>query len=155
MSIGAGRWSARSPLERLAATGHGGHTAAVIRHAEAGELIVAQGDEDANMFIVQSGCVEVRRRVGDQVVVHGRLERGDFFGEMSLLESQPRAADVVAVEPTVLVELGAGALLLRIRRDPTLAVEMLQKLSRRIRDLNEGLAGVTTRPDTVVVLEDV
>jgi CRP/FNR family transcriptional regulator/CRP/FNR family cyclic AMP-dependent transcriptional regulator len=155
VSIGAGRWSARSPLERLAATGHGGHTAAVIRHAEAGELIVAQGDEDANMFIVQSGCVEVRRRVGDQVVVHGRLERGDFFGEMSLLESQPRAADVVAVEPTVLVELGAGALLLRIRRDPTLAVEMLQKLSRRIRDLNEGLAGVTTRPDTVVVLEDV
>jgi len=155
VTLGAGRWGARSALERLAATGQGGHSAAVIRHAEAGELIVAQGDEDANMFIVQSGCVEVRRHVGDQVVVHGRLERGDFFGEMSLLESQPRAADVVAVEPTILVELGAGALLLRIRRDPTLAVEMLQKLSRRIRDLNEGPEGVTTRPDTIVVLEDV
>jgi CRP/FNR family transcriptional regulator/CRP/FNR family cyclic AMP-dependent transcriptional regulator len=155
VTLGAGRWGARSGLERLAASGYGGHTAAVIRHAAAGELIVAQGDEDANMFIVQSGCVEVRRHVGDQVVVHGRLERGDFFGEMSLLESQPRAADVVAVEPTVLVELGAGALLLRIRRDPTLAVEMLQKLSRRIRDLNEGLAGVTTRSDGLVLVEDV
>jgi CRP-like cAMP-binding protein len=127
----------------------------VIRHAEAGELILAQGDEDANMFIVQSGRVEVRRHVGDQVVVHGRLERGDFFGEMSLLESQPRAADVVAVEPTVLVELGAGALLLRIRRDPTLAVEMLQKLSRRIRDLNTALAGATKGRNDACPLEDV
>jgi CRP-like cAMP-binding protein len=127
----------------------------VIRHAEAGELILAQGDEDANMFIVQSGRVEVRRHVGDQVVVHGRLERGDFFGEMSLLESQPRAADVVAVEPTVLVELGAGALLLRIRRDPTLAVEMLQKLSRRIRDLNTALAGATKGQNDACPLEDV
>jgi CRP-like cAMP-binding protein len=155
VNAGAGRWGTRSAHERLAASGSGGHTAAVIRPAAANELIVAQGDEDANMFIVQSGCVEVRRHVDDQVVVLGRLERGDFFGEMSLLESQPRAADVVAVEPTVLVELGAGALLLRIRRDPTLAVEMLQKLSRRIRDLNEGLAGPTKRPDAVVLLEDV
>ncbi len=89
MTVGAGRWSARPALERLAASGHGGHTAAVIRHAAADELIVAQGDEDANMFIVQSGCVEVRRHVGQHVVVHGRVERGDFFGEMSLLESQP------------------------------------------------------------------
>ena len=127
----------------------------MIRHAEAGELILAQGDEDENMFIVQSGCVEIRHHVGEQIVVHGRVERGDFFGEMSLLESQPRVADVVAVEPTVLVELGAGALLLRIRRDPTLAVEMLQKLSRRIRDLNEKLAGVTTRSDALGLLEDV
>ena len=155
MTVGASRWSARSALERLAASGQGGHSAAVIRHAKAGELIVAQGDEDANMFIVQSGCVEIRRHVGDQIVVHGRVERGDFFGEMSLLESQPRVADVVALEPTVLVELGAGALLLRIRRDPTLAVEMLQKLSRRIRDLNEGLAGETTPSDPLGILGDV
>lgn len=113
--------------------------AAVIRHAEPEELIVAQGDEDASMFIIQSGGVEVRRHVGDAVVVLGRLQTGDFFGEMSLLESEPRSADVVAIEPTVLVEMGAGALLLRIRRDPTLAVEMLQKLSGRIRSLNAML----------------
>jgi len=155
VTIGPGRWSARSPLERLAATGHGGHTAAVIRRVAGGELIVAQGDEDTHMFIVQSGCVEVRRHVGDQVVVHGRVERGDFFGEMSLLESQPRAADVVAVEESVLLELGAGALLLRIRRDPTLAVEMLQKLSGRIRDLNAALAELTSGSTGVGLLEDV
>ena len=89
MTIGPGRWSARSPLERLAATGHGGHTAAVIRRVAEGELIVAQGDEDTHMFIVQSGCVEVRRHVGDQVVMHGRVERGSSSARCRCWSNSP------------------------------------------------------------------
>jgi CRP-like cAMP-binding protein len=134
-----GRRRDRSALERIVTAGRRANVA-VIRHAQREELIVAQGDEDANLYVIQSGAVEVRRHVGDSVVVLGRLHRGDFFGEMSLLESLPRSADVVATEPTVLVEMGAGALLFRIRRDPTLAIEMLQKPSGRIRALNTKLA---------------
>ncbi len=145
----------RSPLERMATAGRRVQGDAVTRHADPGELIVAQGDDDANMFIIQSGGVEVRRHVGEQVVVLGRLQRGDFFGEMSLLESQPRTADVVAIEPTVLVELSAGALLFRIRRDPTLAVEMLQKLSGRIRNLNAALADVAGGSNSLLVHDDI
>jgi CRP-like cAMP-binding protein len=148
------RQAGRSPLEKIATARRRVPGAAVTRHADSGELIVAQGDDDANMFIIQSGAVEVRRHVGEQVVVLGRLQRGDFFGEMSLLESQPRTADVVATEPTVLVELSAGALLFRIRRDPTLAVEMLQKLSSRIRDLNAALAEATGSSKVLPVQDD-
>jgi CRP-like cAMP-binding protein len=148
------RRAGRSPLEKIATAGRRVQGAAVTRHADSGELIVAQGDDDANMFIIQSGAVEVRRHVGEQVVVLGTLQRGDFFGEMSLLESQPRTADVVAIEPTVLVELSAGALLFRIRRDPTLAVEMLQKLSGRIRDLNAALAEATGGSKLLPVQDD-
>lgn len=144
----------RSPLERIVSAGRRANVA-VIRHAQPGELIVAQGDEDANMYVIQSGAVEVRRHVGDTVVVLGRLQRGDFFGEMSLLESLPRSADVVATEPTVLVEMGAGALLFRIRRDPTLAIEMLQKLSGRIRTLNAKLADTNGDVDALDLLHDV
>ena len=155
MSGGTSRRRAgRSPLEKIATAGRRVQGAAVTRHADSGELIVAQGDDDANMFIIQSGAVEVRRRIGQQVVVLGRLQRGDFFGEMSLLESQPRTADVVAIEQTVLVELSAGALLFRIRRDPTLAVEMLQKLSGRIRDLNAALAEATGGSKLLAVQDD-
>ena len=102
--------------------------------------MVRQGDDDAAMFIIQSGRVEIRRAQGGVDIVLGVLEAGDFFGEMSLLESLPRSATAVALEPTVLLELGVGALLYRIRRDPTLAVEMLQKLSARLRTLQEKLA---------------
>lgn len=150
----SGRPREHSALERIATTRRRAPAAAVIRQVDRDELIVTQGDEDTNMFIIQSGAVEVRRHVGDKVIVLGRLERGDFFGEMSLLESQPRTADVVAVEPTVLVEMGAGALLFRIRRDPTLAIEMLQKLSGRIRDLNTTLAAAIGESDELRLLHE-
>jgi CRP-like cAMP-binding protein len=68
------------------------------------------------------------------------LERGSFFGEMSLLEGLPRSATARAIGAVELLVLKPGSLLLRIRRDPTFAFELLQQLSGRIRDLNEKLA---------------
>ena len=64
------------------------------------------------------------------------LRQGDFFGEMSLLESMPREADATAVTHTELLVITQGGLLVRLRRDPTFAVEMLHKLSGRVRSLN-------------------
>ena len=109
-----------------------------------GDLIVAAGDTGNEMFVIQRGAVVISRRRNDKVVELDRLERGQFFGEMSLLESLPRDADVHAVGPTTLLVLGSGGLLLRLRRDPSFALEMLQQLSHRIRALN---ARVETEDD--------
>jgi CRP-like cAMP-binding protein len=102
---------------------------------EDGSLIVREGEAGDEMFIVRSGQVAIRRGV-EQI---GTIERGDFFGEMSVLESLPRDADAVAIGRTEVLVLGPGALLLRLRSDPSLAVEMLQRLSGRIRAMNERL----------------
>ena len=67
------------------------------------------------------------------------LGPGDFFGEMSLLESLPRDADATAMGETHLLVLNAGSLLVRLRRDPTFALEMLHRLSGRVRTLNADL----------------
>ena len=65
------------------------------------------------------------------------LRQGDFFGEMSVLESMPRDADAVALTHTELLVITQGGLLIRLRRDPTFAIEMLHKLSGRVRALNQ------------------
>jgi CRP-like cAMP-binding protein len=66
---------------------------------------------------------------------------------MSVLESLPREATAHAVGPTRLLALGQGALLLRLRQDPSFALEMLNRLSGRIRTLNERLdAAMHERP---------
>ena len=65
------------------------------------------------------------------------LGRGEFFGEMSLLEGLTRSADVFASEDTELVCISSGGLLLKIRRDPTFAIEMLRSFSGRLRIANE------------------
>ncbi len=102
-----------------------------------GEHIVHEGDAGREMFVIRSGTAVVRRRNGGELT---RLGKGDFFGEMSVLESLPRDADVVAEGVTRVLVLAPGALLVRLRRDPSFALELLQALSGRVRALNERLA---------------
>ena len=107
--------------------------------AVGGELIVHAGDLGAEMYVIQSGRVRITKQMGGREVVLGDLGPGDFFGEMSLLESLPRDADAVAIGETKLLVLNAGSLLVRLRRDPTFALEMLHRLSGRVRTLNAEL----------------
>ncbi len=100
-----------------------------------GERIVSKGEPGREMSIIQSGGVIVRAG-GVEVA---RLGKGEFFGEMSVLESSPRDADVIADGDTRVLVLGPGALLVRLRRDPSFAIELLQALSSRIRAMNERL----------------
>jgi CRP-like cAMP-binding protein len=104
-----------------------------------GETIVHQGDDDVEMFVIQSGRVEISRRVGASRVVIATLGPTDFFGEMSLLESLPRDADAIALTDVKVLVITQGGLLLRLRRDPSFALEMLHRLSGRVRNLNAQL----------------
>ena len=104
---------------------------------EDGECIVAEGSLGRAMYIVAEGRVRIVKSSGGGDVTLGYIERGDFFGEMSLARITPslrrrvrrRARPVFwCIEP--------GSLVLRIRHDPTLAIEMMQRLSGRLRLAN-------------------
>jgi CRP-like cAMP-binding protein len=114
----------------------------VVERFTDGQIIVGEGEMSREMYIIQRGRVEVVKWLRGRPVVLATLERGSFFGEMSLLESQPRSATVRAKGDTDLLVIEPGALLLKFRRDPTFAFEMLQHMSRRIRDLDEQLLSV-------------
>jgi CRP-like cAMP-binding protein len=107
------------------------------RTVEAGDLVFRQGEKGIDLFVIQSGIVEISRGEGEQRTVMATLRPGDFFGEMSVLESMPRDADAVALTHTELLVITQGGLLIRLRRDPTFAIEMLHKLSGRVRALNQ------------------
>lgn len=119
-------------------------TERVIEVAD-GELVFREGEPGEDMFLVQSGSVVISKDINGTDVVLGEIGRGDFFGEMSVLESLPREASARASGPTRLLAIGQGALLVRLRRDPSFAVEMLNRLSGRLRRINNrlGTAGET------------
>lgn len=104
-----------------------------------GETIFTEGESSSEMFVLRTGKVEISKNVGGHSVRLAVLDRGSFFGEMSLLEGLPRSATARAIGDVALLVLRPGSLLLQIRRDPTFAFELLQQLSGRIRDLNEKL----------------
>ena len=97
-----------------------------------GDVIVTEGDRGSEMFIIQEGKVEVSRVLSGQTRVLAILDRGEFFGEMSVLEGEPRSATVRAVGRTRVMVLKQGGLLLKIRRDPTFAIDMLLTLIRAL-----------------------
>jgi CRP/FNR family cyclic AMP-dependent transcriptional regulator len=113
-----------------------------------GDIIVSEGDDSREMYVIQSGAVVVVRNIDGVEVELARLERGNFFGEMSLLESISRSATIRAVGETKLLVIKPGSLLLKIRRNPTFAFEMLQQMSHRIRRLNARLTEFLSR-DTI------
>lgn len=102
-----------------------------------GDTIFQEGDQSNEMYVVVEGEVEVTKKSARGELHLATLKRGDFVGEMSLLESLPRSATARAKGGTKLLVIHPGGFLLKIRRDPTFAFEMLQSLSRRIRLTNE------------------
>lgn len=128
-----------------------------VQNYQGGDWIFRAGEETREMFIIQRGEVSVviepqnkgPKKEGSQAAPQeielARLGQGEFLGEMALLESLPRSASARAVGPTSLLVLQPGGFLLKIRRDPTFAFEMLQRLSSRIRTANDRLLEAVKR----------
>jgi CRP-like cAMP-binding protein len=124
-----------------------------IREFDDGDIIFSEGDDSREMYIVIEGEVAITKRSQKGEIALASFKRGDFVGEMSLLESLPRSASARAKGKTRLLAIHPGGFLLKIRRDPTFAFEMMQALSRRIRTTNEALMKelnrATANPDSI------
>lgn len=104
-----------------------------------GEAIVRQGEVGDCMYVVQSGEVEVVQGTDGGEQRLAVLQPGDFFGEMAMFEREVRSATVRAHGEARALKVDKKTLLRRIKEDPLLAVNLLQTLSQRIRDLNTRL----------------
>ena len=118
-----------------------------LKYAD-GAYLFREGDSGTEMFVIQEGEIRITKKAGHKELDVATLRRGDFFGEMALLEGMPRDADARAVGPTHVLTIGQGGLLLRIRRDPTFALELLNRLSGRVRERNAQIARLTNAADT-------
>jgi CRP-like cAMP-binding protein len=94
------------------------------------------------MYIVQSGKIRLFRLVDGQKRVHGMMDKGDFFGEMSILEGLPRTNSAEAVEDAELIEINSMTFDKMIKGNIEIAIRMLRKLSIRLRDTERRLEGL-------------
>lgn len=109
---------------------------------KAGDLIFREGDLGTEMFIVHEGKVEILNQVGDEEQLLAVLEKGDFFGEMSVLEDLPRAATARAATDCRLLQINGSTFDQLLQGNPEIAVRMMRKLSRRLRETDELLKSV-------------
>jgi CRP/FNR family transcriptional regulator, cyclic AMP receptor protein len=105
----------------------------MVRDFEDGEAVFIEGDENRDLFVIQSGAVRIKKKTSMGELELAEFQKGEFFGDMALLQGIPRFASAYAVGKTRLLVLHPGGFLLKIRRDPTFAFEMLQQLSLRVK----------------------
>lgn len=107
------------------------------------EFIFREGDIGTEMFIIQSGSVEILKRqaTGEERRL-AELGQGDFFGEMAILEDLPRTASARAISNCKVVEINGSTFDGMLRKNPEIAVRMMRKLSRRLRETDTMLRGV-------------
>lgn len=110
-----------------------------------GECIFEEGDTGRDLYLIQFGSVQIRKKTSTHEFEMTVFKKGDFFGDMALLQSLPRYASAYAVGKTRLLILKPAGFLLKIRRDPTFAFEMLQQLSYRVKMTNDRLLELVSR----------
>jgi len=118
----------------------------------AGQTIFRAGEAGGEMHVVLSGKSEtfVIDHEGRRVVVAESVP-GDIFGELSLLDSEPRSAGVMATAPLRTCVIDRNDLLNLFSKRPAAAMDVLQVLGRRIRKTDEMLRERTLRnPNTVI-----
>jgi CRP-like cAMP-binding protein len=121
---------------------------ATTRDYKQGSTIVRQGDTSMSLYVVLSGSVRVNRESegGGGAVEVEQLGHGGAFGEMGLIEDLPRAATVVAQEPTTCALLAKWDFQNELRDDPEIALSLLPVLTGRIRELDSLLAQAQAKP---------
>jgi len=110
----------------------------IVRFAS-GDRIFTEGDLGVTMYIVQGGRVRLFRAVDGQKRVQAEMEKGDFFGEMSILEGLPRNCSAEAAEDAELIEINSMTFDKMIKGNIEIAVRLLRKLSLRLRATEQKL----------------
>jgi len=112
----------------------------------ANQVLFHAGDAGDAMYVIESGKVRicVQAKDGHEVTL-AKLGRGDFFGEMALLDGERRSADAVVAEDARLALLSREHFLSFMRSSPDVALEMLTALANRLRHTDELLRHSATR----------
>jgi CRP/FNR family transcriptional regulator, cyclic AMP receptor protein len=111
-----------------------------------GTPLFRAGDQGDAMYLIERGKVRISVQATDgQELTLTELGRGDFFGEMALLDGQRRSANAVVAEDARLALLSRDHFLSFMRSSPDVALEMLTALANRLRRTDDLLRHTATR----------
>jgi len=114
-----------------------------LQKIKQGQVIFRKGDEGTALYILRSGTIKIvlPSRLGAEIIV-SIFSDGDFFGEMALLDGEPRSADAVAIKPSELLVLSRNDFLSFLQSDANAVNSILSVLTKRLRKTHDLLEDV-------------
>jgi len=108
-----------------------------IKRFDCADIIFREGDSGDGIYVVAEGTVLISALLnGETRCDLSRLTKGDFFGEMAVIDSGPRSATASATESTVVFFVRREEILKLLERSPAFSLTLIQEVTRRIREFN-------------------
>lgn len=104
-----------------------------------GEVIYSQGDTGAVMFVISDGTVELSKAKGQGKEIIAEMAKGDFFGELSILESIPRPETAIALTNCSVVVIHRNTFVKMLKANMEIAFRMMQKMSTKLRQAEQKI----------------
>jgi len=102
----------------------------------AGSVIFNEGDPGDGIYLIKSGRVQIFSRIGENEKVFANFVEGEIFGEMAIIENEPRSATAKAVENTELYFIPCEAVNYVLEHSPKVSLCFLRDISRRLREFD-------------------
>ena len=126
-----------------------------LRNLASGDVLFREGEVGDFAYQVVKGKIEVTKFNGDEYVTLAMLEKGALFGEMALIDKQPRSAMARAVDEATVREIDKDALLGYLKNSPQTAFNMMQQLASYARNANEKLSVDAFSSDETITSDDI
>ena len=120
-------------------------TSGRILYYEDGEVIFKENSVSADMYIIESGKVEISQRVSNRRTIMAVLGKGDFLGEMAMLNDVPRLLTAVSVGRTTMMAFCMEEILHRMQSNFRFTVNLLQALTNRLQNTNSLLGSLIAK----------
>ena len=118
----------------------------IVKNFNRDETVVLEGDDSVQaLYLIATGSVQVYMTgIDGRETILSFLERGDFFGEMSLIDGEPRSASVRTVTDAKLLVIHRESFLSLIRKTPEIAMALMSELCKRLRKANKQIGSLST-----------
>jgi CRP/FNR family cyclic AMP-dependent transcriptional regulator len=116
------------------------------RDFRAGEVLFREGEHGEEMYVIQTGVVQILKHVGAQDRPLATLGRGEFVGEMALLNDKPRTATAMVLEDAQCLVIDKATLEHMIAHSTEIAMRLVKKLARRL-DSADEMIQILLNPD--------
>src|SRR5438128_1129591 len=117
-----------------------------------GDVLFNEGEVGKEMYVIQTGKVNITKKVRDTEKILATLGAGEFLGEMAILNNKPRSAGAVMADDGKLLVIDPKTFEAMIRGNVEIAVRLIKKLSDRLQEADEQIENLLLRdPSSRVV----
>lgn len=114
----------------------------------AGTVLFSEGDKGEEMFILQSGKVKISKKIRGVEKTLATLEKGEFFGEMAILNDKPRSASAETIEDSDMLVIDRKTFETLLRSNVEIAIRFIKRLADRLREANDQMEALMIRDNT-------